>query len=288
MLIQLHHINGKYRHLVDIHGLNELNGIMLLPDDTLRIGSGTTFSQIIDSPLVQRHIPILAEAAATIAGPQVRNMATLGGNICNGATSADSASPCVVMEAELEIATPTGLRRTPIQGFHTGPGKVALGQNEVAVALLFRPQHYQHFGASYYKYAMRGAMDIATIGCAAACKIENGHFSAVKIAFGVAAPTPIRAPNAEAAALGQPFNAQRSPPCVRRSYVTCCHVHPGAPAKSSVCKSSVRWQSACWPRRPNVLEVSYHVDQLHHQWPPLSVRGRSPPVADGVIAPARA
>ncbi|VTR30839.1 Nicotinate dehydrogenase FAD-subunit [Serratia fonticola] len=93
VLIQLHHINGKYRHLVDIHGLNELNGIKLLPDGTLRIGSGTTFSQIIDSPLVQRHIPILAEAAATIAGPQVRNMATLGGNICNGATSADSASP---------------------------------------------------------------------------------------------------------------------------------------------------------------------------------------------------
>ncbi len=79
VLIQLHHMNGKYRHLVDIHGLNELNGIELLPDGTLRIGSGTTFSQIIDSPLVQRLIPILAEAAATIAGPQVRNMATLGG-----------------------------------------------------------------------------------------------------------------------------------------------------------------------------------------------------------------
>lgn len=208
VLIQLHHMSSKYRHLVDIHGLAALSGISLLPDGTLRIGSGTTFSQIIDSPLVQQHVPILAEAAATIAGPQVRNMATLGGNICNGATSADSASPCVVMEAELEIATPIGLRRTPIQGFHTGPGKVALEQNEVAVAFLFRPQNYQGFGAGYYKYAMRGAMDIATIGCAAACKIEDGCFSAVKIAFGVAAPTPIRAPRAEAAALGQPFNAQ--------------------------------------------------------------------------------
>ncbi|VTR30834.1 xanthine dehydrogenase subunit XdhB [Serratia fonticola] len=74
------------------------------------------------------------------------------------------------MEAELEIATPTGLRRTPIQGFHTGPGKSRWGKMRSPVALLFRPQHYQHFGASYYKYAMRGAMDIATIGCAAACK----------------------------------------------------------------------------------------------------------------------
>lgn len=208
VLIQLHHLNGKYRHLVDIHDLPELSGISLLPDGTLRIGSGTTFSQIIDSALVQRYLPVLAEAATTIAGPQVRNRATLGGNICNGATSADSASPCVVMEAELEIASVAGLRHTPIHGFHTGPGKVALSQNEVAVAFLFRAQHYQNFGASYYKYAMRDAMDIATIGCAAACKIENGCFSAVKLAFGVAAPTPIRAPNAEAAALGRPFNAQ--------------------------------------------------------------------------------
>ncbi|MFC0225550.1 xanthine dehydrogenase FAD-binding subunit XdhB [Serratia aquatilis] len=208
VLIQLHHMNSKYRHLVDIHDLPALSGISLLPDGTLRIGSGTTFSQIIDSPLIQRHLPVLAEAAATIAGPQVRNMATLGGNICNGATSADSASPCVVMEAELEIATVEGPRHTPIHGFHTGPGKVALGQNELAVAFLFRPQHYQGYGASYYKYAMRDAMDIATIGCAAACKIEGGRFSSVKIAFGVAAPTPIRAPHAEAAARGRPFTAQ--------------------------------------------------------------------------------
>lgn len=208
VLIQLHHMNGKYRYLVDIHDLAELNGIYLLPDGTLRIGSGTTFSQIIDSPLVQRYVPVLAEAAATIAGPQVRNRATLGGNICNGATSADSASPCVVMEAKLEIATVTGLRHTPLLGFHTGPGKVALEQSEVVVAFLFRPQHYQNYGASYYKYAMRDAMDIATIGCAAACKVENGRFSAVKIAFGVAAPTPIRSPLAEAAALGHPVNAQ--------------------------------------------------------------------------------
>lgn len=208
VLIQLHHMNGKYRHLVDIHNLAELNGITLLPDGTLRIGSGTTFSQIIDSPLVQRHVPVLAEAAATIAGPQVRNRATLGGNICNGATSADSASPCVVMEAELEIASVNGLRRTPMLGFHTGPGKVALVQGEVAVAFLFKAQHYQNVGASYYKYAMRDAMDIATIGCAAACKIDNGRFSEVKLAFGVAAPTPIRAPHAERAALGQLVNPQ--------------------------------------------------------------------------------
>ncbi len=208
VLIQLHHMNARYRHIVDIHALPELRGIELLPDDRIRIGSGTTFSELIESPLVNQHIPVLAQAAATIAGPQVRNVATYGGNICNGATSADSAAPTVVLEAELEIATPEGVRFTSINGFHLGPGKVALQTGEILVAFHIHPQHYQGFGAAYFKYAMRDAMDIATIGCAAACKIADGRFSQLKLAYGVAAPTPIRTPHAEAAAEGQPLTQQ--------------------------------------------------------------------------------
>lgn len=208
VLIQLHHMNEKYSSLVDIHGLPELNGISQSTDGVIRIGSGTTFTQIIQSPIVQQHIPTLAEAVSTIAGPQIRNIATLGGNICNGATSSDSAGVSIVLNAQLEIATPQGKRMTPVEGFHIGPGKVTMDHNEVAVAFYFRPEDYHQVGASYYKYAMRGAMDIAIIGCAAACKIENGIFTMLKLAYGVAAATPIRTPNAEAAAIGKPFNTQ--------------------------------------------------------------------------------
>lgn len=208
VLIQLHHLNARYRRIVDIHDLPELRGITLLPDGRLRIGSGTTFTELIESPLVNQHIPVLAQAAATIAGPQVRNVATYGGNICNGATSADSAAPTVVLEAELEIATPEGARFTSINGFHLGPGKVALQTGEVLVAFYIYPQHYLDVGAAYFKYAMRDAMDIATIGCAAACRIKDGRFSQLKLAYGVAAPTPIRTPHAEAAAEGQPLTRQ--------------------------------------------------------------------------------
>lgn len=208
VLIQLHHMSKKYRTLVDIHELSELAGISQLDDGTIRIGSGSTFTQIIESPLVQQHIPALGQAVSTIAGPQVRNVATLGGNICNGATSADSATVSIVLGAQIEIATPNGTRFTALEGFHTGPGKVALEQGEVAVAFHFKKQHYQDTGASYYKYAMRDAMDIATIGCAAACRIENGRFAMLKLAYGVAAPTPIRTKTAEAIAEGKPFNAE--------------------------------------------------------------------------------
>jgi xanthine dehydrogenase FAD-binding subunit len=176
-----------------------------LPDGSIRIGSGTTFTELIENELVQRRLPMLAEAAATIAGPQIRNVATYGGNICNGATSADSAAPTVALEAELEIAGPNGTRRIPIVGFHTGPGKVALQPAEILVAFHFAPDAHPHVGSHYVQYAMRGAMDIATIGCAAYCQIEDGHFKSLRLAYGVAAPTPVRTPHAEAAAEGQPL-----------------------------------------------------------------------------------
>ena len=207
VLVQLHHQSKKFRNLVDIHGLPELAGITQLEDGSVRIGSGCSFTQIIESPLVRQHLPSLGLAVANIAGPQVRNVATFGGNICNGANCADSAPISIVLGAQIEIATPSGTRFTPLDGFYTGPGKVTLAHDEIAVAFHFRKADYQGVGASFYKYAMRGAMDISTINCGAACRIEAGRFTMLKLAYGVAAPTPIRARTAEAAALGQPLNA---------------------------------------------------------------------------------
>ena len=208
VLVQLHHMSKKFRNLVDIHGLPELGGITRLDDGTIRIGSGSTFTQIIESPLVRQYIPALGQAVSNIAGPQVRNVATFGGNICNGANCADSAPISMVLGAELEIATLDGTRFTPLEGFYTGPGKVTLAHNEVAMAFHFKQAHYAKLGASFYKYAMRGAMDISTINCAAACRVEDGCFRLLKLAYGVAAPTPIRAKTAEAVALGKPVNAE--------------------------------------------------------------------------------
>ena len=132
-----------------------------LADGSIRIGSGTTFTELIENELVQRRLPMLAEAAATIAGPQIRNVATYGGNICNGATSADSAAPTVALEAELEIAGPDGTRRIPIAGFHTGPGKVALQPAEILVALHFAPDAHPRWAPTTSNTPC-GAMDIAT------------------------------------------------------------------------------------------------------------------------------
>ena len=163
VLIQLHHHNDRYRHIVDIHNLAELRGITLAEDGSLRIGSATTFTQLIEDPITQRHLPALCAAATSIAGPQIRNVATYGGNICNGATSADSATPTLIYDAKLEIHSPRGVRFVPINGFHTGPGKVSLEHDEILVAFHFPPQPKEHAGSAHFKYAMRDAMDISTI-----------------------------------------------------------------------------------------------------------------------------
>lgn len=147
VLIQLHHHNDRYRHIVDIHNLAELRGITLAEDGSLRIGSATTFTQLIEDPITQRHLPALCAAATSIAGPQIRNVATYGGNICNGATSADSATPTLIYDAKLEIHSPRGVRFVPINGFHTGPGKVSLEHDEILVAFHFPPQPKEHAGS---------------------------------------------------------------------------------------------------------------------------------------------
>ncbi|WP_052282159.1 xanthine dehydrogenase FAD-binding subunit XdhB [Kluyvera genomosp. 1] len=205
VLIQLHHHNARYRHIVDIHALPELRGIAFTSEGALRIGSATTFTELIEHPLTKQHLPALCAAASSIAGPQIRNVATYGGNICNGATSADSATPTLIYEALLEIHSPKGTRFTPIQGFHTGPGKVALEHNEIVAAFHFPVFSDAHVGSAHFKYAMREAMDISTIGCAARCHLLENTMAELRLAFGVAAPTPIRCQHAEQTAKGAPL-----------------------------------------------------------------------------------
>ena len=106
VLIQLHHHNDRYRHIVDIHNLVELRGITLAEDGSLRIGSATTFTQLIEDPITQRHLPALCAAASSIAGPQIRNVATYGGNICNARAARILNMPCATQWIFQRLAVP--------------------------------------------------------------------------------------------------------------------------------------------------------------------------------------
>ena len=208
VLIRLREGEEEYTELIDIHDLAELMNIEKKQNGDVHIGSAVTFSQLMEDKIILDCVSVLAQAAGTLGGPQVRNVATIGGNLCNGAISADSAAALFVLDAALEIEGITGTREVPVREFYLGPGKVILEQGDVLKAVIIKRENYAGFGANYYKYAMRNAMDIATIGCAATCKLDGEKIAELKIAFTVAAPKPMRAQTAEDAARGKQVTAE--------------------------------------------------------------------------------
>ncbi len=199
VLVRLHGGNSDYASLVDVNGLHELKEIRQDGEGNIFIGALATCTEIIEHELIQKHTPMIVQSLGTIGGPQVRNCATMGGNICNGAVSADSACAALIYEFDLLIEGVKGERIESINGFHTGPGRTLLQQGDILKAFRIRPPNYKGVLASYQKYAMRGAMDIATIGCGVGLTMDDERISTLKLAFTVAAPTPIRCSNAEKA-----------------------------------------------------------------------------------------
>lgn len=208
VLVRLHGGNLDYGHVVDINHLDELREIRMDDEGNIHIGALACCNDIIENDIVRKHLPMVSESLATIGGPQVRNCATMGGNICNGAVSADSACAALVYEFELAVTGSKGPRVESINGFHTGPGRTILAQNDVLTSFVARPENFQGLAAGYRKYAMRGAMDIATIGCGVGIRMAENTITTMKLAFTVAAPRPIRCHKAEAALVGKEFNEE--------------------------------------------------------------------------------
>ncbi len=202
VLIRLREGHPEFSSLIDIHGLEELKFVKNINGD-IQIGSGMTFSEIMENEIINKFLPAVSIAASTVGGPQVRNVATIGGNLCNGAISADSVAPLLVLDAELIIENSKGEKSVKVQDFYQGPGKVVLNHDDILKFIVINKENYENYGMHYYKYAMRNAMDIATIGCAAACKIKENKFECLKVAFTVAAPKPVRVNTAENFAAGK-------------------------------------------------------------------------------------
>lgn len=190
--------------LVSIHGIEELMGITMEEDGTIVIGPATTFSHITNNRIIQEYIPILGDAVDMAGGPQLRNIGTVGGNVCNGVTSADSASSLCCLDAILVLKGPDGVREVPISQWYTGPGRTVRGHEEILTAIKIRKENYEGYGGQYIKYGKRGAMEIATLGCAVTVKLtpDKRHIEDLRLAYGVAAPTPIRCRETEKAAAG--------------------------------------------------------------------------------------
>ena len=193
--------------LVSIHNLTgELSGVTLSPGGDVEIGPLTTFRGVTFSDVIRQTVPVLGEAADMAGGPQLRAAGTIGGNVCNGITSADTASTLVALDALLRVRGPRGEREVPISEWYLGVGRVALAPDELLVKIIIPYDNYAGYTGHYIKYAMRNAMDIATLGVSCLVKLTDDKKTVddAALAFGVAGPVPMRAPSAEAAVRGLP------------------------------------------------------------------------------------
>lgn len=210
VLVQMREGRRAGVELISIQKLDELRGVTLEEDGMIRIGSLTSFSHITKDPIIQQYLLVLGEAVDQVGGPQIRNIGTIGGNTCNGVTSADSASTLFAYDAIVELTGPNGVRRMPIQEFYIKAGKVDLREGEIQTGILIPKESYENCYGHYIKYAMRNAMDIATLGTSVNVRLsaDKKTVERARVAFGVAGPIPMRAATAENLAAGQPVSME--------------------------------------------------------------------------------
>ena len=186
--------------VVDLSGIARVRQVQNGND--LRIGAAVTARELEVSPALRGPYMSIAESGALVGSLQVRNLATVGGNLCNAAPSADMAPPLVALEAEAVIAGPYGERRVPIADFFTGVRKTVLAPNELLVELIVPPPG-PHSGGQYLRHTPRRELDIAVVGVASQLTLANGRCAKARIALASVAPTPVRALAAERALEGQ-------------------------------------------------------------------------------------
>lgn len=191
--------------LVSLRRLNDLNYIR--KESGYHVGAMTTHRMLEQSSLVQSELSALHDASSCVGSVQIRNVGTLGGNLCNAAPSADTAAPLLVLDATAVLEGPEGRRRVPLTGFFTGTYKTVLEPDEILVEISI-PDEMSRFGSAYWKHTRRKAMELPIIGIAVAIKLSPDQAEIVdsRIALTVAAPTPVRAYSAEDFMKGKPFS----------------------------------------------------------------------------------
>jgi len=176
--------------LLDVSRIESLQGIRLA-EEALEIGAAVTDSDILASPVVRETLPLLATALRSLGSVQIRNRATLGGNLVNASPAADSAIPLLLYDAQLDIIGPAGPRSVELDRFFLGPGKTALEPNEF-VRTIQIPVPAAEYRAFYHKVGKRRALTIAIASLGALLRAEDGHITEVRLAAGSVAPTPVR------------------------------------------------------------------------------------------------
>ena len=191
--VQLRRTAGKGgpSTVVSLRGVEEL-GSVSTDEQTggVRIGAAVTIARVLREPLILERYGVLAQACAMLGSPQIRNVATVGGNLCNASPCADTAPPLLVLGARVELAAPGGTRQMALEELFTGPGETALEPGELLTAVLLdRPPEA---ASGLYLKRRRVRMDLALASVAAQVESDGRWCERVRLAAGSVGPTPMR------------------------------------------------------------------------------------------------
>lgn len=187
------------QYAVDLKGLPGMQKISFDPAAGLRLGAAANMNRVAAHPAVQQHYPVLAQAARAVASYQLRNRATVAGNLCNASPASDTAPACLVLDAMVALYSLNGERRLPLNGFFTGPGRTQMQPGEIMTAIEIPPPPAGSAGR-YLKLGRNAVGDLAIVGVAVYA-YPDGTAAAgyrFRIALASVAPVPLRAASAEA------------------------------------------------------------------------------------------
>lgn len=205
ILVQLRAGARAAEMVVDVKEIPELNEIRWAGSTGLTLGAAVPCYRIYENADIKQHYPGLIDAASLIGGTQIQGRASLGGNLCNSAPSADGIPAMIALEAACRIIGPSGERTVAVEDFCTAPGRNILQAGEILVSIHF-PAPKPNSGAHYMRFIPRNEMDIAVAGAGVAVVLENGNFVSARVALASVAPTPLFVKEAGEALAGQPVN----------------------------------------------------------------------------------
>jgi len=209
LLIKIKSKTVRPEYVIDITAIPNLGYINYDEQHGLKIGALTTIRDLETSIELQKRYPIIPQAASQLGSVAIRNVATVGGNLCNALPSAEMAQPLIALSASVKIVGPDGDRLIPLEDFFTGVGTTALKKNELLVEIQIPAQSPDTWGL-YFKHSVRGTIDLAIVNLAIVITLErqNKTCKDIRIVMGAVAETPIRAKEAERVLRGKEIDKQ--------------------------------------------------------------------------------